>query len=737
MKRPIFIATIAYISGVIIGVYLPKSILLFAGLVIILIILKIAKYRHINIMLLFFLILLISAVITLNKNSEYENKFKIYNNQTVRIRGIVVSDIEEQDYKKIFTIKLERFYNEDSNSIVKGTKGDLMLVSIKPSNQNKDINYADEIELTGIYLEPETARNYKGFNYKNYLKTKKVYGTIQSKDIVIRRNNALNFFSIFINNMSKNIIQTIETLMPEEVQGLAIGILIGDKSKINKQTIQNFKESNLSHILAVSGMHVAYVIMSIKLIFNSRWIGINKRYILTIIILIIFSCLAGNTPSVTRAVITCIIYTLAKLLHRKADIINSISITILITLINNPFNIFNIGMQLSYAGTIGILMFYPLISKKVKPENKILKYITDSSILSISANILITPIMMYHFNTISTTFILTNLFAGSIIGIIMILDIMVCVIGAVSIMLAKVPAFILNIFLQILLYVCKIFSKIPISQILVTTPSILTLVALYAICIAIYLLISRQILIKRKTIIKCISILLVITLIFNLIVKIPKGQLIIHFIDVGQGDSTLVITSANKKILIDGGGSGAMSDFDVGEKTLLPYLLDRKIKTIDYIMVSHFDDDHCDGLKAIIKSLKVRHIIVSKQASISNEYTDIMELCKARGVHVIVVKRGDRIKIDKSTYLDIFHPGDTFIDDGKGGLNANAIVAKLCYKLNKFTTITALFTGDIEGESEKELVKIYGDKLKADILKVAHHRFKNFVYTRIFRKSKP
>ena len=98
------------------------------------------------------------------------------------------------------------------------------------------------------------------------------------------------------------------------------------------------------------------------------------------------------TPSVVRAGVTTIIYLLASLLYRKADTINSISISVLLTLLNNPFNIFNIGMQLSYAGTISIILFYNILEIKIK--NKIIKYIVESIILSVSANIFIIPLMI-------------------------------------------------------------------------------------------------------------------------------------------------------------------------------------------------------------------------------------------------------------------------------------------------------------------------------------------------------
>ena len=226
---------------------------------------------------------------------------------------------------------------------------------------------------------------------------------------------------------------------------------------------------------------------------------------------------------------------------------------------------------------------------------------------------------------------------------------------------------------------------------------------------------------KNKFIIRTIAIVLSITIISAATLKLLEGEkLKLYFVDVGQGDCTYLKTPSEKNILIDGGGNRDKEKYDVGKKVLLPYLLDRRVKKLDYIIVSHFDADHAQGLEAVIQNIKVKNIIVCKQASDSALYQEIMKLCKKKNVNIITVKRGQNIKIDKYVHFEILHPGDIMLDDGKGGLNANAIVAKMyCTIKNKTTTI--MFTGDIEEKAEEELVKIYGDKLKADILKVAHH----------------
>lgn len=697
MKRPLLIAAIAYINGILIGVYLSKSIPLFVILsIIVSLITSFKKNTYRNAICMYLIVMCISSIYVYNKNLNYESKYKKYDNKNISIEGTIISDIEEKEYNYTFTIR---------------TKDDYFLVNLKKNKEEISLEYGDKLQISGEYQEPNKARNYKGFDYKNYLKINKIYGIIRVDlytNIIIKHQKNLSNFKLLIHKIREKLKQNIQELLTKETYALGIGILIGDNSRINEKIVEDFKNSNLSHMLAVSGAHINYVVLTVSILFTKKRAGIKAQRVVTIMMMLFFMELTQMTSSVVRAGISCIIYMLASLLYRKADVINAMAISTLLILLNNPFKLFDIGFQLSYAGTLGIILFCKLINIPIK--NKLLKYLKDSIIISISANIFIIPIMMYRFNTISLTFILSNLLAGPLLGISIILEIIVLLISFMSINIAAIPAKVLNILLILIINIANWFSNIEISKIYVITPKIISIVAYYLICAAIIL--------KQKNR-KIIVIIMLTVLIINLF-PTPK-KLRINFIDVGQGDSTLIRTETNKVILIDSGGSTASSSFDVGNKVLLPYLLDRRIKKIDFIIVSHFDADHCQAFETVIDNINVRKVVVCKQSMITQEYLNIINKCKKKNIKIIVVERGDKLKIDKRTEFEILHPGERFLDDGKGGLNANAIVCKMNYKLDNGKVFSILFTGDIEVEAEKELEQVYGKKLKADILKIAHH----------------
>lgn len=173
--------------------------------------------------------------------------------------------------------------------------------------------------------------------------------------------------------------------------------------------------------------------------------------------------------------------------------------------------------------------------------------------------------------------------------------------------------------------------------------------------------------------------------------------------------------------MIDGGGS-EFSDYNVGKNTLLPYLLDRGIKKLDYIIISHFDTDHVQGLLCVMENLKVNKIIISKQTESSENFEKFVSIVKEKKIKIIIVKAEDRINIERNLYFDVLWPDNNNLIT-ENALNNNAMVCKLMYK--KFSI---LFTGDIEELAERKILELYKENLqilKSNVLKIAHHGSKS------------
>lgn len=608
MKRPILIATIGYIIGIIVGLYLKISIVLFyIPIAVIYFLIKKNKnenkklklfsikrylryikiYINSNVLLIIIISSIISNSITILESKKYEVMYKeLSSTENIALVATVISNKEEKEYYNKYKVKT-KYKNKDLRFYITVDK-------------NKDIKYGDKIKLSGNYIQPESQRNYKGFDYSEYLKQLKIYGTIKCKNIKILKENDLNTIILLSNKIENDIESKAKITLDKETSSIFLGIMLGKTQEIDETNKENFRNASMAHILAISGMHITYIIIGVNLTIN-KLLGKRKTQILTIIILIFYLFLTNFSPSVTRAVIMGVLMITAKLIYKRNDTITSLSLSLLLSLVYNPYLIKNLGIQLSYGGVLGILLFNNTILK-ILNKVKFKKIIS----VSISVQIFILPISILQFNNLTPYFLITNLILSFVIGPIVICGFAYIIMVLISAKIATIFSPIITLSVGILTFISKI-GNLPLSKIYVATPKINSIILYYlilSIVFSIYKIYSprkpnnTQIRIKniiaiirikvrknKKKLIRIITVSFIIIFIFNIV---PK-ELRIYFVDVGQGDSTFIVTPKNKTILIDGGGS---SNFDVGKNTLLPYILDRGYTKIDTIIISHFDNDH-------------------------------------------------------------------------------------------------------------------------------------------------
>ena len=566
-----------------------------------------------EVLFLIILISIISNLIVIYQNNKYNSLYKNINE--IEGEAVVISSKKEKEYTNSYKIRIN-FLNKN-----KKYKDTCLYLNVNKKN-SIDLQYGNKIKFVGEFVEPEVARNYGGFNYKEYLKSIKIYGTIKANSVNVIGKDKVNVISKIANYNYLIIEKKLDNLFKKDISGLIKGIVLGDKSNIDEDIEENFRISGISHILAVSGLHVSYIIFAFNLLFKKSFGKRNVKFII-ILFLIFYMFLTGFSPSIVRASIMNIIILGSGLFHRKNDLATSVSLSLLIILIYNPFLIENIGLQFSYMATIGIVLLQKNIKKllkSIKIKNKKWKYKLSTKILkiiskvqeiasvTISAQISILPIMIYHFNIFGTYFLLSNLLISILVGPVLILSLITIILSFIINPIAIFISYFSSLLIHIFIYISNI-SNIPFSKFYFPTPNVWTII-LYYIMVFLFnflyvlynskklnativrfrnliALIKYKFILNRKRYYRFIIIFFLIFILFKLI---PRN-LQINFVDVGQGDCTFIVTPSGKTILVDGGGSKS-NDFDVGKNTLIPYILDKGYIKIDYIIISHFDQDH-------------------------------------------------------------------------------------------------------------------------------------------------
>ena len=559
-----------------------------------------------------------------------------------------------------------------------------------------------------------------GFNYRRYLNSNGYYGSIMADKCKIIKTEFSSMNLVY--GVQNYISDTLGKYLTKNFSGILSGMIIGDTSNISSEIKADFQKTGLTHLLAVSGSNVAMVILFSNYMVVKLF---GKRYsdYISIIFIIFFVLISGASPSVVRAGIMAILNLLANVFIRRTDSVNNLIVASFVILIYNPLTLINVGFLLSFAGTIGIITFSKDIRKFID------KYITIKTFaeiisLNLSAQIMILPITIYFFNSFSLVGILANLLIIPVISFLTFSGISILFSSLISASISKIVSLVINLITNYVLAVIKFLEPLDFLNITIPTPALWMIVSYY---IVLYLKYSKY---KMKNqnyilrvsesknnlfklmVLKGMKILICTIIIFGILLNcLPRNYTEITAIDVGQGDSFLIVTEEGKRILIDGGGSET-TDYDVGKNILMPYLLDRGFMKVDYIFVSHAHADHIDGIYTIVENFEVGKIFIGPQLVNDEKIMRLKEIVKEKKVEIIEIFEGNKIKIEDLEF-EILYPPKEVIEENVNNLS-------LIMKLN-CNGKEILFTGDAEEKVEEYLIKKYPSQLDVDILKVGHH----------------
>ena len=568
------------------------------------------------------------------------------------------------------------------------------------------------IHYEGNFFKGNEERNPGEFDYNKYLRSKGISGIITAYDVSKIKivDSRKDKFANYVFILRRNINKEIESLYNRQSSALLRGLLLADRSEISYDTKTEFINSGVIHILAVSGLHVGFIVLIFAFLFGR--FNIYLRSILTIVGLVVYLILIGPPPSAFRAGVMAIVLIIAFITNRSTNLLNSIAISGLIILIIHPYEIFTPGFQLSFSAVISIAIIYPPISNWIRNyglKNNTIKNVLLFVGVSLAAQIGTMPFTIYYFGKVSLVALFTNLFVIPVVGIIVGVGILSIAIGSLIPFVAAYFCIVNELIIKIVFYIIHLTGSSELSFLRIKDFSIYDIILFYIFLTILIYFYTKFNNIVTKTLLSVICILNFFLLSgLNNKELMPDKKLSVMMIDVEQGDSFLLKFPNGKTALIDAGE--ATYNYDNGERVINPLMNYLGIDKIDYGFVSHVDLDHYGGFISLIHYSKISEIY--KPAIDSSEPKDVrFEKYLAKNKIPVRYYEEKIIKIGNArVYVLNTAAYRTSTSNNRSGL------LKVVYGDSEF-----LFTGDLERQGEEYYSQMYGNFLDSDVLKVGHH----------------
>jgi competence protein ComEC len=467
-------------------------------------------------------------------------------------------------------------------------------------------------------------------------------------------------------------------------------------------------------------------------------------------VLIFYALMTGINPAVLRATLMALLFLWAHHLGRDRDWPTTLALAALVTLLWNPLQIFHPGFQLSFAATWGLLYLGPPLTKAFLGlfnglPVSVARIAAQGLAIPLAAQLATIPLVAWYYNLISPVSIPANLLAVPLVGLILTLGLLAAVLGLVWLPLAGVVNVGTAIVMDLFLWLVGFLQGLPGAVIYLATPPVLLAVVWYG-CLLyaagiFYAEHGSPVRQRWKSWAPAGAALVLI--VFIIWWPWPGGhRLVVHFIDVGQGDSILVQTPRGKNMLIDTGGrrDEYQTGIGTGDQVVAPYLRKIGVNRLDALVLTHPHEDHCGGAAYIIKNFPVDLVLTSPVGSdvlgepavtdqpasgtannkkktaeeVPLAYTTLLKRMGESGIQVQPAESGESLRLDSDIYMKVLWPEDSWAIE-KGDPNNGSLVLNLTYGNSSF-----ILTGDVDEESQRGLIAS-GQDLESDVFKVPHH----------------
>ncbi len=647
------------------------------------------------------------------------------------VTGVVVSE-------PVFTGRYTRFIVSSRSLLVEGrrqkTAGGVRLTV---RGETEGIEQGDYVRFLGYLKRPHNFGNPGEFNYVRWLRIRGIeaLGSVRSPRWIIRLRRGSPGLLTISARARKGIngfIKASGAANPAILKAL----VTGDKSDITPETRSAFARAGVAHVLAISGLHVGIVafftytiiMFFLKLCpFLALRINIKKTALLmSLFPVLAYGLMAGFSRPTERAVIMASALILAVFLDRGKSLYNTLALAALIILVMAPASIFEASFQLSFLAVFFILVISPvlltLFKRPEEEERKLTAVIAGSSlparvravafrvkrrgidllVVTMAASLGTWPVVAYHFSTVSTVGLVSNLIILPLTTVLVEALFLSAILIPISGLLAGWGFHLAGWVAGIELAVVRAFAGFGLSSIHLSRPAPVEVFLMYVLVFCLFSM-------KRSRIYRYLAplsaLILAALIAYPHVESARNPRLRVTFISVGQGDASLIEFPEGSVMLIDGGGfrGGA---FDTGKGIIGPLLRYKKIKRVDYMVLSHAQQDHMGGLRYVAANFAVNTFWWNGLGDLGG----LGETLTKRGVPTRHLGMERKTFLVDNVKVEVL-PLDP---DGSAGFNDRSLVVRLTYGARSF-----LFTGDMEAPAEGYLCTL--KQISADVLKAPHH----------------
>lgn len=635
--------------------------------------------------------------------------------ERIHVRGIVASHPVVKGDRIAFVLAVDTLGKDGVlHDVDARTQCYYSRSAFEPADTLVPVRMGDVVIAEGSLRSARPARNPDGFDFRAWLLRQGMATTLGVSEgarlrVIAREPSAT---ADLVEDARAWVRTRIRALYPAERVDLMDALILGEQGRVDEELMTAFRDAGVIHVIAVSGGHLAILLVLV-------WVPLGRlpyawRAGVALALIGIYGVLTGLAPPVSRAVVMAGVFLIGAGLQRTTDPLNTLSVAAIVILIFSPASLFNAGFQLSFAAVFALVWLHPrmttFLAARLPRLWSRVWFREPVTVLSMTAAAQAGtfPIIAALFGTFSLVSFAANLIAVPLVFVAMATGFPALLASALGSFPARELAAVSDLCMFGIVESSRLFAALPGA--VVTVPALPAWMVVAYVALVVYLFAAPgRLRWKAATAATAVLALAVWTPILH---ADDATDLRVTFLDVGQGDATLVEFPNGAIMLIDAGQR--TDSFDAGERTIVPFLRARGITRIDALVLTHPDNDHIGGATAVLHRMDVARIVRAWSWAPEPDALRTDSAARAEGLQMEDVRASARIDLDPSVRVRVLGPSSS--DNGAEASNTSSIVLRL-----EHGSTSMLLTGDADDVAERFLIDRWGALLRSDVLKVGHH----------------